>query len=543
MKKIFLLVFILLASFEFVKAQHVYKTDANAGLGKTPLGFTALNNDASWIHVSTQSRLGGASDYPWQTAIPALPSGAVNFLSINTHYLYASDKGVTTYIDGLVPGHQYKLTYSILTTRYSSPQEPMGDYAGSFTAVMDPSQAVSSQQGFVFNAADRDKWIKMTLNFTAISSSAKITYTARFNQGSTLHGAVNLDIGENAVTDLCAAGSNPPKIDPDPLDYVSLENTCPALTVDLNSVLTNGTSAPAGSKLVWYDNPNHTGGTVLNPSAVATSKSHYAFFVSDNAQCWSNPSYEVKVAIKACTPPCWAGNAQISVPVKALNIGCGVNAANLSDAFNGNPPVKQGASLVWFDNASHTGATITNPSAVAAGTYYAFFYDALNQCYNTANSTAKVTVAINTALCEPDLTPTIDMNEQNFNVAQLRDFIVTIWEVKGKPTFSPVMFAITKPAGFDIVWKTNNTISQVLGGKANQNSNWNITENSQHIIVSSKPGVTIGPLGSAVLGFTLRRQTTLPSGETRKITATLVKIGGGESIVNNNTVVTAISAN
>ncbi|TLU89478.1 hypothetical protein [Dyadobacter sediminis] len=544
MKKIFFLLFILLASFEFAMAQHMYKTDDQPGLGKTSFGFFALNNDPSRIHVSTQSHLGGASDYPWQTAIPALPSGASNFLSINTHYQYASDKGVTTNIDGLVPGHQYKLTYFILTTRYSSPQEPMGDYAGSFKAAIDPTEATSAQQNITFTAANRDKWIKMEMPFTALSNSATITFTAHFIQGSTLHGAASLDIGENAVIDLCVAGSKAPEILPDPKQaYKTLENTCPAMTVDLNSVLTNGTNAPAGSKVVWYDNPNHTGGTVLNPSAIATSKSYYAFFESDNAACWSNPSFEVKVAIKACAPPCWAGNAQITVPVKTLSIGCNINTANLSDAFNGNPPVKQGASLVWFDNAAHTGTAITNPSVVTAGTYYAFFYDALNQCYNTASSTAKVTVAVNTALCEPDLTPTIDMDEQNFNVAQLRDFIVTIWEVKGKPTYKSVRFAITKPAGFDITWKTNNTISQVLGGKANQNSNWDIIEDSQHIFITSKPGVTIGAAGNAVIGFTLHRQTTLASGETRKVTATLLKIGGGESNISNNTVVTAISAN
>jgi len=76
--------------------------------------------------------------------------------------------------------------------------------------------------------------------------------------------------------------------------------------------------------------------------------------------------------------------------------GCvnnGVTSVNLNSAFTGTVPV--GAQLVWFDNPQHNGLPVSNPGNVTlSGTYYAFFYDASNDCYNTANSVAAVTVTI-----------------------------------------------------------------------------------------------------------------------------------------------------
>lgn len=90
-------------------------------------------------------------------------------------------------------------------------------------------------------------------------------------------------------------------------------------------------------------------------------------------------------------PPC---NATTAPAVNtAVNNTCPASTVNLNtQAYTGSTPA--GLELRWFTNNAHTGAHIANPTAVEAGDYYAFYYDATNTCYGPASS--KVTVSINT---------------------------------------------------------------------------------------------------------------------------------------------------
>ncbi len=59
--------------------------------------------------------------------------------------------------------------------------------------------------------------------------------------------------------------------------------------------------------------------------------------------------------------------------------------------------VPSGASLVWFDNDAHTGSALSNTFVTVSGSYYAFYYDSLNNCYSPAS--AKVNVLIQDCKC------------------------------------------------------------------------------------------------------------------------------------------------
>jgi hypothetical protein len=104
---------------------------------------------------------------------------------------------------------------------------------------------------------------------------------------------------------------------------------------------------------------------------------------------------------------CNAGTAQVSLSASTLTNTCPATTANLNSLFTGAPPM--GTSLVWFTNNAHTGTAYATPGTAAAGTYYAFFYDAAFPCYNTATSTARVVVTITT----PPTTPSVTVIQPN----------------------------------------------------------------------------------------------------------------------------------
>ncbi|PZU85069.1 MAG: hypothetical protein DI529_10465 [Chryseobacterium sp.] len=62
--------------------------------------------------------------------------------------------------------------------------------------------------------------------------------------------------------------------------------------------------------------------------------------------------------------------------------------------FGSIPP---GSTLVWFNNAAHTGSALTNTFITTSGSYYAFYYDSAGNCYSPAS--AKVNILIQDCKC------------------------------------------------------------------------------------------------------------------------------------------------
>ena len=142
----------------------------------------------------------------------------------------------------------------------------------------------------------------------------------------------------------------------------------------------------------------------------------------------------------------------------------------------------------------------------------------------------------------PDLTPIVDIDGLNFHVADIpRDFVVTIFEINGVTAGNPITVRLAKLSAFTITYPAMSGTSNTYGGTANENSNWDFTENTNFVTATAKPGVTIPAGGSAVLGFTIARKPNIAPGVIQTMTATIVAPSGGEANVNNNTISTSFA--
>ncbi|MCW3161325.1 hypothetical protein [Chryseobacterium oryctis] len=156
----------------------------------------------------------------------------------------------------------------------------------------------------------------------------------------------------------------------------NLANDCPLTTVNLEDAHTGTT--PSGSELRWFTNNTHTG-TALTAAQIATAGAgtYYAFYYDSNGV-YSPASVAVTVTIDDC-PDC---------------TNSGETSVNLNSMYTGTFPT--GVELQWWTTPDRqAGTQVADPTNVTvSGTYYAFFHDTVNNCYNTDNSTAFVNVTI-----------------------------------------------------------------------------------------------------------------------------------------------------
>ncbi|GGC10469.1 hypothetical protein GCM10011325_41560 [Dyadobacter sediminis] len=515
----------------------------------------------------------------------------------------------------------------------------LSDFAGSVSYRLDvlPLETVNFDQP---NVNNRGIWLKQEYVFTAQSTSHKFTVEAGKKYQSPLRGAVNIDVGANALVDLSCLATTKPKGES---GIGTLSNSCPTKTINLYKAVENSPNPP-GTTLVFFDNDKHEGNSLPNGTAAPSSPglhSYYAYYYDAANDCYSNPLW-IQVKLEDCvTQVCDAGSSQVSLdaqkttvfpispsttadlntaldvdPVtpfpldkpwvsvvwfdnpthsgdpindfpssafapkgtyyafyvdytqgvcyntdnstakvevkncyagnqqvfsaKELTSVCPTITVDLNKAFSGSPIA--GTQLVWFDNPNHTGQAMDAITVAAAppGTYYAFFWDNQHNCYNTDNSTAKVTALVP---CPSDLTLTVDINEVNFDESSSRDFVVHVWNSQSNPTSTPIEFKVAKIDGFKITTPGVNSVSNVFGGTANENGDWLLSSDNDYIIVRSKPGYKMNPAGHSVIGFNIIRNAGVPSGTTRKIVASISPNSGGDTDETNNTVMTAIGAN
>lgn len=96
---------------------------------------------------------------------------------------------------------------------------------------------------------------------------------------------------------------------------------------------------------------------------------------------------------------CAAGMLQPTVHGTLTNT-CPANFVDLDTAHMGSTP--SGAELLWFTNNTHNGTALTSAqiSKAGAGTYYAYYYDNVKNCYSPASNA----VTVNIIACCPVFT-------------------------------------------------------------------------------------------------------------------------------------------
>ena len=162
----------------------------------------------------------------------------------------------------------------------------------------------------------------------------------------------------------------------------TLSNSCPVATVNLTTLQP---ATVTGIDYEWHTvatNPTTTT-KVGTPNAVSVNGTYYLYSKTTTGGCYSNASNAVIVTITPC----------------ATCTNSGVTSVDLTQLFTGTLP---GANVVveWWTSPTRDlpptpGTKVLNPTNVTvSGTYYAFFYDTVYNCYNTDNSTASVVVNI-----------------------------------------------------------------------------------------------------------------------------------------------------
>ena len=188
----------------------------------------------------------------------------------------------------------------------------------------------------------------------------------------------------------CNAGNSSPE-----LASSSISNTCPSTTVDLTKVTIG--NQPAGTVLEWHTTMPVSKATKIEDYTKVGAGTYYAIFYDPTNTCYANnglATSKIEVFIRNCNTPCNAGDVAPKLSTAAITNTCPSTTADLTAVSASNVP--SGAVLQWHTATPASASNkVTNPNQVGAGTYYAVFYDATNNCYSVlGNGTTPLTVVI-----------------------------------------------------------------------------------------------------------------------------------------------------
>lgn len=180
----------------------------------------------------------------------------------------------------------------------------------------------------------------------------------------------------------------------------SVSDVIPAGFTYVSSVPSVGTVTGTSPNITWNIG-NLVNGTPRTLAITATVKAdtHYtnvATISTVNYETnYNNNSAYVKVT-PAIMPEITVTNIcpvpDIDVPPKGIQ---------LNDLHFGSVP--PGSTLVWFNNAAHTGTAISNTFITSSGSFYGFYYDSVGNCYSPAS--AKINIIIQDCKCRKSPAP------------------------------------------------------------------------------------------------------------------------------------------
>ncbi|WP_172435974.1 Ig-like domain-containing protein [Sediminicola luteus] len=206
--------------------------------------------------------------------------------------------------------------------------------------------------------------------------------------------------GVASNTTACNAGGTPTSIDLD-------DRLDGSQDVGVWSVTTD----PSGSMTIGV-------GNVQDFSGLAAGDYVFTYTTTGAVAPCTNATSQVTITVSDCSPPCNAGSSAPTINGDPT-VFCDAFNKNLDDYVTSATP--GGSFLAWSTNPDplvtldHTSNTVSLP-----GTYYGFYYDAVNTCASPTvtitliqNNTPSAGVATNTTACNAGGTPTsIDLDNQ-----------------------------------------------------------------------------------------------------------------------------------
>ena len=211
--------------------------------------------------------------------------------------------------------------------------------------------------------------------------------------------------------------------------------------VTLTSTPTDLTATATGATAYqWYSNTtnSNTGGTLISgatsstytPPTNALGTIYYYVVASSGSGCGTT-SAAVAVTVQAT---CTAGTTAPAVSTP-LFTSCPSAVANLNNAHTGTIPAN--ATLVWFRDTAHTDP-VTNPTAVGAGSYYAFYYSNAGNCYSPASTRVSVIAAV-CSTCTAPADPQLRNLNSVFQVNAAPSGSVIQWHTSATPSSTSLL--------------------------------------------------------------------------------------------------------
>lgn len=442
MKKLFLHTLLLSLLFKAVNGQTIpSSSQASSCFGCMPTGWNSISGSAS---VSDVSMFAGLPFFNW--SLPAPPSGNSRFIT-ERHNASGHHDIVSASITGLVVGKNYRLVYNVMSSDPGDPPNTSGGYgiAKTATVIVQSNGVLTTQTtNYDFGDPKLGKWTNKILVFEAKSTTAVLTFTGTadwtynnmdpvscpfFPQQmcSPRYGIVGLDV--ESVEPVCSVSND---------QVVLLKSSltaCPGMTVNLNSTLS--TPAPNGLSYVWYTSQNHSGSPIVDPTKVSQSGTYYAFIYDGLNSCYNTNVSQAKVVV-AIEPA-----SQVPLSASEVSNVCPSTMANLNTAYMTAPP--HNWELLWYTNPNHSGNPVSDPSSVGNGTYYAFYHNWTNNCFNSPVSTAAVNVQLTTCVCKAGVNQVKLSNTTATNKCAANTVDLTALNLSNIPS------------GTSLVWFTNAT--------------------------------------------------------------------------------------
>jgi len=215
---------------------------------------------------------------------------------------------------------------------------------------------------------------------------------------------------------------------------------------------------------------------------------------------------------------------------------CPLVTANIAALINSTTPA--GATLEFYTSNTPIAANLViNPTAVGAGTYYAFYVNTAGGCYSPAS--AAITATITACNLAPDLTPIMVISPNIITgtttfTTRIRILNLNLATV-GPTTGAVITVRIAKnTAKWDFVWD-GTLVSNSLGSL--NNAAWTYTSNAFYHIWTTTNVIVKG--SSRYIGFT-GSFTPGASKGTLPISVNIVYPSGGETNGTNQTDVEVI---